>query len=254
MDVFAIDDGFCGSGPGRYAGGVLTLPDGSAHGVETLLDIQVHDDRPGLQRTTGSLAGSLRDALGGARNPLPLPLRLAVSGVRAGLGAIEEGLNRAEGVRAHLVFAQGRSVAALVRPELVELMRRDAALIRAALERRPAGPLLIEHRPADVPREPLRIAPPQVSEPVSEHVSPRDPEQVSAQAGLHAGPQASPQISEQPPAAPAAAPPSEPTEPVEAAASEAGAEAGTALTSIFRYEKRNGRLRRVQVTETDTQT
>lgn len=163
------------AGQGRYAGGLITLPDGAVHGVETIVRVEIRGaERP----QAGDVVGAVRSALGAALS-LPLPFRIAASGLRAGLGALEEGLRPAEGLApVTLTLREGIAIETLMPIETAILIRRDAEIVRSALAR--AGDTLPEALPF-------------------------------------------------------------PSTGQETAA----------LTSIFRYEKRNGRLRRVAVPEGD---
>lgn len=174
MDAFGIEEGFCGAGTARYAGGLLTLPDGSVRGVETITRLSVKTPEDGATRA-GDVAGSLRETLGGTK-PTSLPLRLALSTMRAGLGVIEEGLRPPRGVPTEIEFADGTSIMALMPIEAAALLRRDNAIARGVLDR-------VVEEGAPTRREPT--------------------------------------------------------------ATTADTAPDEALTSIFRYEKRNGRLRRV---------
>ncbi|GJE28673.1 hypothetical protein [Methylobacterium organophilum] len=178
-----MDDSEGGHRLGRYADGLLSLPGGVVRGVEEVVRVQARGTGPdGLERA-GEAAGNLRQALGQG-GPRSLPLRLALSTVRAGLGLIEDGLRPdLQASPVEIGFADGSTVVALLPGEAAALIRRDAAIARGALER--------QARKAAVP-----LPAPPVE-----------------------------------PAAPAALPDG----------------TGDALTSIFRYEKRNGRLRRVPV-------
>lgn len=162
------------AGQGRYAGGLIALPDGTVHGVEAIARVEARGaERP----QAGDVVGAVRSALGAALS-LPLPFRIAASSLRAGLGALEEGLRPAEGLaRVTLTLRDGLVIETLMPVETATLIRRDAEIVRGALDR--AGAV-------DRPPEPVP--------------SP-------------------------------------------------GAETA-ALTSIFRYEKRNGRLRRIVEPET----
>lgn len=176
MDAFEIEEGACGPGSARYAAGTITLPDGSLRGVEEIARIALRDDADGstsVSRRTRSLAGSVRKALGTARTA-PLPLRLALSSLRAGLGVIEDELQPREAQIHEIGFRDGGLIVARMPLETAALIRHDIETVRAASAR-------------------------------------------ASTIGSVALPEPS-------------------------ATSEAADEA---LTSIFRYEKRNGRLRRV---------
>ncbi len=201
MGRFTIDAGGCGTGAAIYRDGLFTLPDGAERGIETLRRVEVEAEGSDIQSTTSALAGSLRGMLDPPA--LALPWRLAVSGMRAGLGAIEEGLRRPDGVRVALTFMDEALIVARMAPDLAEQIAREAALVRAAFERADRSATA----PAALPAPVLALPPP------------------------------------------AAAAEPAPTAPVAPAASEADE---AALTSIFRYEKRNGRLRRVPVSDPRT--
>ena len=170
MSSLRADD----AGPARYADGLITLPDGTARGVETVVRLEVRAVPEGFERA-GAVVGSVRQALGTATE-LSLPLRLAVSTMRAGLGVIEEGLRPRDRSLVEIGFADGAAITAVMGPDTVALIRRDAQIARGALDRAAA------------------IPPPRPSS-SHEETGAYDP----------------------------------------------------ALTSIFRYEKRNGRLRRAAV-------
>ena len=161
------------AGQGRYEGGLITLPDGSVHGIETVLRVKMRDGETRAQAS--DVVGALRSAL--AALSLPPPFRVAASGLRAGLGAIEDGLRPAEGLAEVTITLEDHApIVALMPVETAILLRRDAELVRGALGRTD------ERKP----------------------------------------------------------------EPKAAPSPDAEAEA---LTSIFRYEKRNGRLRRIAAIE-----
>lgn len=174
MDAFGIEDGTCGAGTARYAAGLITLPDGARRGVEEILRIAPDDavPRPGSAQRASEVAGSVREVLGTGRS-LALPLRLALSTMRAGLGAIEEGLRPPDTMLFEIAFADGSTIKASMPPRTAALIRRDAEIARGALARA---------------------------------------------------------------AQPAPAP-------------ETGSPADEAVASLFRYEKRNGRLRRIAAGE-----
>lgn len=173
MTGFSIDEGACGTGTGSYQAGLLTLPDGMARGVETIVRLSPHAAPPRSSALPGFL-GSLREALP-ATGGLAMPARLAVSTMRAGLGVIEEGLtpDPTQPAAVEIDFADGTTIVARMRPEVIASLRRDREVALGALDR----------------------------------ASRSDPRMAEETAEAQ--------------------------------------EAGEALTSIFRYEKRNGRLRRV---------
>ena len=170
MTEFATEDG---SGTASYDAGVITLSNGARHGVEDVVRLTVRSGIPA--QTLPDLLGTLRGALPQSGR-LPMPMRLAVSTVRAGLGAIEEGLAPGGGdvVTVEIGLGNGTTIVARMPPGLAATLRRDREVVLAALAR----------------------------------TSRALPSPVAAEAPGAEGP-------------------------VEA------------LTSIFRYEKRNGRLRRV---------
>ena len=173
MDAFGIEEGACGPGRAHYASGLIHLPDGSLRGVEEIVSIEARRDRGRVaeaSRKTSDLAGSVREALASTK-PISLPLRLALSTVRAGLGAIEEGLRPAVDTTFDIRFTDGASIAALMPLQTAVSIQRDAEIARSAIRR----------------------ALPHTSEPLPPNENATD----------------------------------------------------DALTSIFRYEKRNGRLRRI---------
>ena len=194
MDAFGIEDGPGGAGSGRYAAGLIGLPGGLAYGVEAVTRIAVEDGADAAARA-GLVAGSFRDALGSAHNA-PLPLRLALSTMRAGLSVVEEGLRPRAGLRVEIAFEDGSVIRALMSAETVAAIRHDAAVARGVLDR--------AHERTQTPA-PALLPPPRP-------VPPSAPEQA---------------LGEIPSEVP-------------------GEEA---LTSIFRYEKRNGRLRRVAASD-----
>lgn len=177
MSVFPIDEGTGGAGTGSYLRGLLTLSNGETRGVEAIARLTPRDEgargRAASQRLPGFL-DTVRNVLPAAAR-LPMPARLAVSTVRAGLGVIEEGFapEGAAPVSVEIAFGDGASLVARMAPALIAALRRDREIALGVVAR--AGR-------ADI--------------------------------------------------APPAAPPDD------GATTEA-------LTSIFRYEKRNGRLRRV---------
>ena len=64
MDRFGIERDVGGSGSGSYAHGLITLDDGSARGVESVVRVTVREDgASGVIGRTASVAGSFRDAL-----------------------------------------------------------------------------------------------------------------------------------------------------------------------------------------------
>ncbi|MBB3902637.1 hypothetical protein [Methylobacterium brachythecii] len=170
MSGFSVDDGACGAGAGSYEAGLLTLPDGTARGVETIARLSPSAPRSRRGTLPGFL-GSLRDALPSSGR-LAMPARLAVSTMRAGLGVIEEGLTPdvAQPIAVEIAFADGTTIVVRMPPGLIAALHRDREVALGALARVSAGPA------------------------------------------------------------------------VETAEAR---EASEALTSIFRYEKRNGRLRRI---------
>lgn len=170
MSRFEIVDGACSNGPARYEAGLFALPDGSRRGIETLSDLQ-----PGDASGSQTLA-SLRNTLP-RPGALPLPLRLAVSSLRAGLSVAEEGIAPGGTLPLTLRFADGLILTVRMPPALADAIRRDRELVAGVLAR--AG------NPSVILAEPV--------------------------------PELAPDTTD------------------------------TSLTSIFRYEKRGGRLRRVAI-------
>lgn len=207
MAAFGIEQGTHGVGEGRYAAGLITLPDGRVRGIEEVRDIRVLAI-PGSGRAepldrAGDVVGGLRGALA-ASSPASLPLRLAFSTVWAGLGVIEQGLKPPpSGSIVEIAFCDGAALTGRMPPETVALLRRDVEIAQGILARREVA------RP--VAPEPAPVVP-----------APR-------------------------PAPPRPAPPALPAPATAEPVAEAGPLPDEALTSIFRYEKRNGRLRRVAV-------
>lgn len=177
MIVFPIDQGGSGAGSGSYEAGLLTLSNGQARGVEDIARLSVCGDAGKKQAASQKLPdflGTLRGALP-APGRLPMPARLAISTVRAGLGVIEEGF-APDGVdpsAVEIAFDDGMTIVARMSAGLIAMIRRDRDIALNAIAR--------ATRAAVAPVE--------------------QPQEADGSAD--------------------------------------------ALTSIFRYEKRNGRLRRV---------
>jgi len=177
MDAFGIEQDGRSAGEGRYAAGLITLPDGQVRPVEEVARVEVRAGSAQPLDRAGAVVGGLRGALA-ASAPVSLPLRLAFSTVRAGLGVIEEGLRPTPaGAVVEIVFSDGATLTARMMPETAAMIGRDAEIARGALARREAA------RPSILP-----------------------------------APEPGPETDTTP---------------------------DDALTSIFRYEKRNGRLRRM---------
>jgi len=178
MDAFGIEQDGRSAGEGRYASGLITLPDGQVRPIEEVacVDVRAGSAQP-LDRA-GAVVGGLRGALA-ASLPASLPLRLAFSTVRAGLGVIEEGLRPAPaGAVVEIAFSDGSTLTARMMPETAAMIGRDAEIARGVLARR----------------------------------------QAAGPSSALMAPEPAPEIDATP---------------------------DDALTSIFRYEKRNGRLRRM---------
>lgn len=153
MTIFPVEDEG-GSGTGSYEAGLIVLPDGVERGVETVAGITLREEGAPATRLLG-LLGTLRGVLPEPGRQ-PMPMRLAVSTIRAGLGVIEEELapGGSDPVAAELVFTDGSAILARMPPDLVSTIRRDREIARAALARsaRPAvPPPAAQHREADAP-------------------------------------------------------------------------------------------------------
>lgn len=140
MTEIVILGGTCGTGSGTYDLGLFRLPDGTARGVEDLVDL-ILPPEPGATPATrrGGIARGLRDALA-ATGPLPLPLGLAASVLDAGLDVL--GGEVRPGPTLDLRFADGATATIRTDAEGAARIGRDREVVRLAGLRQAVPPTL----------------------------------------------------------------------------------------------------------------
>lgn len=140
MTEIVILGGTCGTGPGTYDLGLFHLPDGTARGVEDLVDLILPQESGATPATRrGGIARGLRDALA-ATGPLPRPLGLAASVLDAGLDVL--GGEARPGPTLDLRFADGATATIRTDAEGAARIGRDREVVRLAGLRRSPPPAL----------------------------------------------------------------------------------------------------------------
>lgn len=135
MIAFRVLDGPCGAGPGQYRAGCLILPDGTTRGIETVATLSGSSPGGGASGLSAGIVGSLNALLPG-QGGRALPLRLALAGMRAGLGAVADELAPGGAATTEIVFQDGTRIEAALRPDERAVLLHDRDLALGVLARR----------------------------------------------------------------------------------------------------------------------
>ncbi|KQP72855.1 hypothetical protein ASF60_11980 [Methylobacterium sp. Leaf113] len=131
-----VTAGSCGTGSASYELGLFRLPDGSLRGVEDLEALVLPiPERPAPRRS--GIARGLREALA-ATGPLPNPLGLAASLVGVGLDVLG---GEGPSLFVELRFRDGATALIRVAADMAAQIERDRAVVQhATLRLSPAHP------------------------------------------------------------------------------------------------------------------